>query len=603
MQKLKTTHKVWNLSPLFKNDNDPEMEKEKKRVEEESYKFINKWKAREDYLKDPLILKTALDEYENLQRFYGTKGKIGYYFDRRSSQEQDNPNVKAKSAKIEDFGEKIFNDIRFFAYKIAKIPEKEQKKFLSHEKLKEYKHLLEGLFENAKYLLSEPEEKILTLTARSGYYNWVSMVSEFLSKEEQEVVLEDGKKAKINYSQIRSLLDSKNKKTRDSAADAFNNILSKHVDTAENEINSILQNKKINDDLRGIERPDLTRHISDDIDSEVVDTLLSAVSSRNDISKRFYKLKAKLLGVKKLEYHERNVEYGNIDKEYSYDDSVNLIYKTFSNLDTEFAEIFKMFVEDGAIDVYPKKGKGAGAYCAHSLITQPTYILLNHTDKLNDVLTIAHEAGHGINNELIKKKQNALNFETALSTAEVASTFMEDFVLQDLLKSANDELKLSILMMKLNSDVSTIFRQVACYMFEQELHKKFREKGYLSKEEIGKIFQKHMEAYMGDFVEQSEGSENWWVYWSHIRYFFYVYSYASGLLISKSMQNSVKKDAKFVEKVKDFLSVGTSESPKDSFAKMGIDIKSSAFWNKGLDEIETLLGQTENLAKKLGKTS
>ena len=127
---------------------------------------------------------------------------------------------------------------------------------------------------------------------------------------------------------------------------------------------------------------------------------------------------------------------------------------------------------------------------------------------------------------------------------------------------------------------------MACYRFEQELHQEFRNKGYLSKEEIGALFQKHMAAYMGDAVEQSEGSENWWVYWSHIRYFFYVYSYASGLLISKSLQSGVKRDPAFINKVKEFLSAGLSDSPKNIFARLGIDITDRQFWNRGLDEVE-----------------
>src|SRR5690606_34227717 len=148
------------------------------------------------------------------------------------------------------------------------------------------------------------------------------------------------------------------------------------------------------------------------------------------------------------------------------------------------------FVNEGLIDVYPRKGKRGGAFCAHHNKTLPTYILLNHTDKLRDVTTLAHESGHGINNEMMRKKQNSLNFSTPLSTAEVASTFMEDFVLTEVLKEneEDEELRLGIMMMKLDDEISTIFRQIACINFERELHQKFREIGYLSKEAIGEMF-------------------------------------------------------------------------------------------------------------------
>ncbi|MEW6118052.1 MAG: M3 family oligoendopeptidase [Nitrospirota bacterium] len=592
---------VWNLTPLFENDNDRRIEVQRTKVEQKSYAFITKWKDRSDYLEDPVVLKEALDEYESWSRCCGTDGDEGYYFWLRTQQDQNDPGLKAKLNKVEDFSRKIQNDIQFFHLRIAKIPQEHQKRFLEYEGLKEYKHFLERIFAEAKYLLSEQEEKILTLKASTSYFNWIRMTSGFLAKEERAILQEDGTRALKNFSEIMSLTSDKNKRVRDGAAKALNDVLYKYVDVAEAEINSVLANKKTDDELRGLPRPDLSRHISDDVESDIVDTLVASVSGRFDIPARYYRLKAKLMKVKQLKYHERNVEYGTIDKKYSFTESIRLVDKVFRSLDPEFSDILASFLENGQFDVHPRKGKGSGAFCAHHLISQPTYILLNHTGKLDDVLTLAHELGHGINNELIKKKQNALNFGTPTSTAEVASTFMEDFVLQEIRKKADDELQLAILMKKLNDDASTIFRQVACYRFEQELHQEFRKKGYLSKEEIGSIFQEHMAAYMGPAVEQSAGSENWWVYWGHIRYFFYVYSYAGGLLISKSLQNSVKEDPAFIGKVKEFLSAGLSDSPKNIFMRLGIDIAERGFWDKGLGEIERLLEETIALARKLRK--
>ncbi len=592
---------AWNLKHLFLSDDDPRIGKQKKLIQEKSYAFINKWKGRKDYLKDPVVLKEALDEYELWMRNYGSDGNPGYYFWLRNQIDKNNPNLKAEFSKIEEFGKKIGNDIQFFHLRIAKIPKSLQKRFLEYKGLLKYRHYLSRTFAESRYMLSEPEERIMNLKATTSYGNWVRMTSDFLSREERKVLLEDGSFAIKPLPDISSLTKSRNRRVRDTAARAFNDIMEKNIDIAEIEINSILANKKVDDELRGVARPDLLRHISDDMESETVDTLIQAVSERFDISRRFYELKAELLGVKTLKYHERNVEYGTIDTKYPYNRSVRLAKKVFADLDKEFSDIFTGFVRNGQFDVYPRKGKGGGAFCVHHLISQPTYILLNHTGKLSDVLTLAHELGHGINNELIRAKHHALSFGTPTSTAEVASTFMEDFVLKEILRRADDELRLSIMMMKLNDEVSTICRQVACYIFEQELHRTFREKGYLSKEEIGKLFQKHMAAYMGDSVEQSPGSEKWWVYWSHIRQFFYVYSYAGGLLISKSLQNSVQKDRKFITKVKEFLSAGLSDSPKNIFMKLGIDITDRMFWDKGLDEIDALLRETRELAVKLKK--
>lgn len=591
----------WNLRQLFEGDNDPEIEKERQRTEEKSYRFINKWKDRTDYLEDPAVLRQALDEYEVWSGDCGTDGNEGYYFWLRTQQDENDPALKARFNQVENFSRTIRNDIQFFQLRIAKIPSGQQKEFLDYNRLSDYKHFLERVFAESKYLLSEPEEKILNMKSSTSYSNWIKMTSGFLAKEQRSVLLEDSSKGSKNISELSSLLDSKNRKVRDSAAKALNSIFDKYIEVAEAELNSVLANKKTDDELRGILRPDLSRHISDDIGSEIVDALIEAVSGRFAIAHRYYELKTKLLGLKKLKYHERNIEYGDIIKKYPYKTSLKLVDRVFRRLDPEFSEILSMFIENGRFDAYPRKGKGSGAFCAHHLISQPTYIMLNHTDKLNDVLTLAHELGHGINNELIRKNQNALNFGTSTATAEVASTFMEDFVLQEVLRKADNEIKLAMMVKKLNDDVSTIFRQAACYRFEQELHRDFRSKGYLSKEDIGSLFVKHMAAYMGSFVEQSAGSENWWVYWSHIRYFFYVYSYASGLLISKSLQRSVKENPAFISRVKGFLAAGLSDSPQNIFKRLGVDITDSGFWNKGLDEVEVLLEETTALARRLGK--
>lgn len=591
----------WDLTPLIAADTQENFDKEAKRVEEESYKFINKWKDRTDYLTDPKILKEALDEYDYWIRVSGVGGTLSQYYNLLKYKDESNADYKAKVQKVEDLENKISNEIQFFYLRLGQISKDKQGEMLDSPLLAHYQHYLARLFLNSRYQLSESEEKIMNLKDGPSYGNWVNMTSGLLSKEERKVLNEEGKEGVMTLSQLSKLTSSTKKKVRDIAAKAFNDIVAKYAEVAEAELNAIVNNHKVNDELRKRSRPDLARHVADDIDTEVVDALLNAVSSRNEIAHRIYKLKAALLGVKKLSYHERNVPYGSNEKKYSYSEAFELTKKVFNKLDPQFGIIFEEFHNNGQVDVYPSKGKSPGAFCYHDLINKPTYLLLNHQDKLDDVFTLAHEFGHAINYELMKKKQNAINFSSPLSTAEVASTFMEDFVLTEVLKQATEEERLILAVDKLDSDVGSIFRQVACYQFEQELHKKVREKGYLSKEEIGKLFLDKMAGYMGPAVEMSAGSENWWVYWSHIRSFFYVYSYSSGLLISKSLQSSVKNDPKFIDSVKVFLESGRSDSPKNIFAKLGVDITDPKFWNKGLDEVEQLLDETEKLARKLGK--
>ncbi|MCL4367177.1 M3 family oligoendopeptidase [Patescibacteria group bacterium] len=590
----------WNLQSLYHDDNDPNIDRDKLIVKRANLKFIKKWQQRADYLTKPKILLQALNEYEELEKNFGRSGKFGYYFWLRAHLDQNNPQVKAKYNQITEFAKDLGNQIRFFTLNIAKIPQSQQSKFLRYSGLKKYRHFLETSWAFSPYLLSEEVEQVLNLKATTSFNNWVKMVAQFLAQEERNCLDANGKPAKQNFSQILSLLSNADKKIRDDAARAFNDILAHNVEVAEAEINSILADKKIDDSLRKMPRPDLYRHLEDDIDSQVVDVLMQTVAEKFYLAKRFYQLKAKLLKVKKLAYHERNVEYGQTSQTYTFAQAVELVGNVFTQLDPQFAQIFHDYLHLGQVDVLPKTNKQSGAFCIYDLPTAQVFVLLNFTNKLSDVTTLAHEFGHAINNELIKQKQHALDFGTPLATAEVASTFTEDFVLQRIWQEADAKMQLSLMMSKLNDDVSSIFRQVACYRFEQHLHQQFREKGYLSKEEIGKLFQKQMQSYMGEAVEQSPGSENWWVYWSHIRRFFYVYSYASGLLISKSLQAKLKKDPQFIEKIKQFLAAGYSESPSSIFKQLGIDITKEEFWKEGLQEIEDLLNQAEKLSKKLG---
>lgn len=585
----------WDFSELTKSD----FSEERKKIEKAFLNFRDKWKNNSEYLEKPEVLKEALDEYNEILENQVHCGSEGYYYFLRSEIEENNTEVRAKYGEVTDLMIKLGNEIMFFSLTLAKVSEEKQKEFLKSDLLKEYKHFLEVLFANSKYYLEEGEEKILNLKSKPANELWAKMVSSLLSKETREVLDNEGKISEKNYSEMLSLLENSDKKIREDSAQKLNEIFDKYIDVAEFELNALLEDKKINDGLKGAKRPDEFRNVENDLESEIVDNLVTAIIKRNDISRKYYKLKSKLLGLDKLKYYEKTLGYGETSKRFNYEDSVNLISKVLYSLEENFGDIFDKYNKNGQVDVFPKKGKRGGGFCSHWSINHPTYIMLNHTNSLRDVLVIAHETGHGINNEYMKK-QKGIYFDTPFATAETASTFMEDFVFRELLKNTDDEEKLSILMQKINDDISTIHRQIGIYKFEMELHDSYRKEGYLSKDRIGEIWRKNMEEYLGEFVDCSEAG-NWWIYVPHIRYYFYTYAYAFGLLVSKSMQKMVREDKSSIEKVKEFLSTGTSESPKNIFMKMGIDITDKEFWNKGLDEMEELLNETEELAQKLGK--
>ena len=584
--------KNWNLKLLYNDINDKDIQRDIDESKTNVQLFVKKWKNNNEYLKNPKTLSIALKEYEELMQEYGICTKPSYYLFLAREIDQGNPILKSKENLLHSTCLVLENSIQFFLLNISKIPKENQKQFLESEDLKIYKHFLLSSFNQAKYLLTDKEEKIFNLESKTSHANWINMLSELLQKQSIKILNEKGIKKEVSYSETSKYLDSSKKEVRDYTAEQFYKVNNRYAQIAEYEINSILENKKISDEYRKIPRVDLPRLLSDDMEPYTVDTLRNVVTESFDISQRFYKLKAKLLKQESLAYYERNVKVDDIKQEFSFEKSINIVKEVFKKLDKEFLDIMQMYESQGQYDAYPKRGKEGGAFCVGVGSKYPTYILLNHNDRLQDVLTIAHESGHGIHTEY-SNNQNPLNQGYSTACAEVASTFFENFVLENISENLSEKEKDLLLFKSLEEDVSTIFRQIACYNFELELHKQFRDKGFLSKDDISKIFTQEMSKYLGESVLKDKHMQLGWIYWSHIRSFFYTYSYASGLLISKYLQNLVKEDTQNIKYVKEFFKAGDSKSPKEIFLDMRMDISKKEFWEIGLKEVEEKLSYLE----------
>jgi len=591
----------WDLSKLGSKIDDPVFIKERKSIERAYKKFEKKWKENTKYLSQPKVLKEALDDWEKLSR---TESKEDRYLWLRSCLETQNMDIQAAMTLYQDFGNKMADHVRFFELSLGTISVKNHKKFLNSKELVEYKNYLKGIFDTAQYFLSEKEEKILSMKSSVASGNWVSMLDEFLSGETREVVVKNSKGRYVtqrqNLTEISRNLRMNDVKVLTSSIEAHNDILSTHQRVAEKEINSFLENKKINDELRGFKRPDSSRHIGEGLDTQAVDTLVETVEKNFNVSRDFYKLKTQLLGRKSLSFAERSIQYGDINQKFSYKHCVALVQKSLARISDEFSNLFTSFVENGQIDVHPKKGKTGGAFCL-SGYNQEVRLMLNHSDSFRDVATIAHEMGHGIH-AMKARTENALNYDHPMCTAEVASTFCEDFVLDELREVlTDDEEVLTLMMIQLEDKVTTIFRQIAGYRFEQELHREFRTKGYLTYKEIGALFNKNMKAYTGSSITFDENSARGWIYWSHFRTPFYVFAYAMALLVAQYARKNFLENPDYLQKINEFYSTGSSSDPAEIFAQLGLDVNSTSSWQEGIDEIKVLLKEAKKLAKKLGK--
>jgi oligoendopeptidase F len=583
---MKTT---WNLGLLYKNHEDPQIEKDIKAIEKAYAAFDKKYRDKTDYLKNETKLLAALTDFEALFKKLAISKPLQYF---QLAQDLSNDALaRAKSTQIMERLTKNEHKIVFFELSLAKVPAPLQKKFLASKKLSHFRYFLKCIFDRARHDLSEAEEKIMGLKSIPAYQQWITATDKILNKQ---VVEFQGKKLPV--AEASQKIHDLPLKERRELHEKTMKVLEGVSDIAESEINAVVMDKKINDELRGYKEPFDATILGYQNDKKSVAALVAAVTKNYSISHRFYALKAKLLKLPHLEYSDRNVGIGENVKEVKFEEAVSILREIFGTADKRYLDILNSYLENGQIDVYPKVGKTGGAYCAGASKI-PTFVLLNYTNTLDQVMTFAHEMGHAIHTE-ISKGQPPLYEHYTISTAEVASTFFEALVFDALFEKMTKEEKVLALHNKINDDIQTIFRQIACFNFETDMHKTIRAKGAMSKEEIGTMMNKHMGAYMGPITQMKDIDGNFFVQWGHIRRFFYVYSYAFGQLISKALYAEYKKDKKFIEKVNIFLAAGGSDSPENIFKAAGIDVTRPDFWVKGLKSIEKDIETLEKLTEK-----
>jgi len=369
-------------------------------------------------------------------------------------------------------------------------------------------------------------------------------------------------------------------------------VLKKISDFSESEINAVITDKKINDKLRGFKTPYEATVKGYENDLKTVKDLVEAVTRNFSIAHKFYKIKSEILGERKLSYADRGAKIGKAEIEIPFEEAAKRVIKSFSEANTEFGNFVNESFQKGLVDVFPKKGKHGGAFCS-SGIGMPTYILLNHIPDFRSMTTLAHEMGHGIHAKY-SKKQRPLYEGHTIATAEVASTFFENLVFEEALQNISPKEKMVLLHDKISDDIATIFRQIACFNFEYDLHMSIRKEGFLPKEKIAELLNKHMQNYLGPTFELTPKDGYFFVNWSHIRSFFYVYSYAFGQLISDALYIRYKKDRKKIADVIQFLSAGCSDSPENIFKKIGINPNRKLF-ETGLNRIKENVDELEKL--------
>jgi oligoendopeptidase F len=587
---MKTT---WNFSLLYKSIDDPKIEKDIEKIEEGIDVFSKRFDVEDKkYLRDKDALFLLLTEYENLEKRTVDLQPLNYL---SCLIDTDSKNNKAIS-KISLFENRLVqaqNKMLFFEISLGTIDQAFREQILSDDRFKHYRFQLNKIFDDQKYTLSIKEEKIMGLKSLPSYDMWVMMNDRILSD-----IKIKWKNKLIPGSEALDLVQNLPKqKDRARLSLEINKEIKKMAPVAEAEINAIVTNKKINDSLRGYKEAFDATVQGYRNDKKTVLTLVNEVTNNFKISHKFYKIKSRLLNVKKMGYFDRGAPIGKISKKFDFVQSTKLLGNIFGSINPLYKKILDQYTDNGQIDVYPKVGKIGGAYCRGSY-TEPTYVLLNHADDYRSFETYAHEMGHAFHTYL-SRSQSPIYAGYSTVLAETASTLFENIALNSVYDSLSKKEKIIALHDKINGDIATIFRQIACFNFEKDIHDSVRAKGFLSKEELADMHNKHMQAYLGPSFELKQDDGLFFVNWSHIRRFFYVYSYAFGLLVSKALLRRYKQDPAFWTSIEKFLSTGGRDTPENILKDIGIDVTKPDFWKEGLLEIEEDIKTLDELTKSL----
>ncbi len=589
MNKKNNIKTSWNLKLLYDGIDDPKIKRDTDAFVRACEAFEKKYKKGKPYLKNDAALLSALRDTEKIESM--PSPFLYLYF--LTDLDGKNDAARALEARLSDVCKKAGNKIIFFGLDIAKIEKSRQKKLLADKKFATYRYFLEKIFESAKHQLTEPEEKILTLVGSQSRSMWIDGNQKLL----QSISVDwKGKKISLGdaINKIRDLSVRDGRELHKKCVTLLKN--SSHF--AEAELNAVYYDKKIKDELRHYEKPYSSTASSHQVKESTIDTLIAAVSGSFSIAHEFFALKKKLLGVKELEYPDRAKSIGTTRKEVSFEHGYELIKSAFTNADPEYRKIIEAFAQNGQIDVFPKLGKTSGAYSVSKTASHPGFVLLNWSDSPDAVMTFGHEMGHAVHGVRSADSQPVFYEGHSTATAEVASTFFENFAFEELLKEMSDEEKAIALHDRIQDDIQTIYRQVACFNFELALHEAVRKDGYVPKEKIAVLMNEHMKSYLGPDFKLNDEDGYFFVYWSHIRNFFYVYSYAFGQLISKALYARVKKDPSYMKKVDEFLCAGESDTPEHIFKKIGIDVTKPEFWKEGLASIKADIARLKKLTRK-----
>ncbi|WP_420334122.1 M3 family oligoendopeptidase [Roseibium sp.] len=584
----------WDLTDLYNAMDAPEVERDLKESLERAKTFEASYKGRLAELANDNVsaLVTAIRAYEDLEDLMGRLISFA--------------GLVYAGNTIDPAAQKFYGDVQeqittasshllFFGLELNTVDDAVMDAALDDSQLKHYRPWIEDLRKGKPYQLEDRVEQLFHEKSVTGNNAWNRLFDETMAALTFNV---DGDKLAIEPT-LNLLVDPSADKRRQ-AFQALNETFSENLRTFALITNTLAKDKEISDRWRNFKDIADSRHLANRVERDVVDALVAAVRDAYPrLSHRYYKLKAGWLGTEQLNSWDRNAPLPEADtRVIPWDEAQQTVLSAYDAFSPEMSEIAGQFFDRGWIDAPARSGKAPGAFAHPTVPSAHPYVLVNYQGKIRDVMTLAHELGHGVH-QVLAGHNGPLMAPTPLTLAETASVFGEMLTFKSLLaKADNPQTRKIMLASKAEDMINTVVRQIAFYSFERKVHTE-RRNGELTADKIGELWMSVQGESLGPAIKLNEGYETFWTYIPHfIHSPFYVYAYAFGDCLVNSLF-AVYEDAEsgFQEKYFELLKAGGTKHHSELLAPFGLSATDPDFWKKGLSVIERIIDELEELDK------
>ncbi|HTO20867.1 MAG TPA: M3 family oligoendopeptidase [Spirochaetia bacterium] len=584
---------TWNLQDLVAPPDGAGVDGVLSTAEKQADSFAARWRGRIAGLSAE-ELRDLLTEYESILDAVGRAESVASL---SWCTQSDDPARGALLQKVSERQSALAQKLVFLDIEWANAPDGEAAALIAHPLLERWRHWLTLARRYKPHLLSEPEEKILAEKSVTGRQAWVRYFDETMA-----ATLFDWRGSRVPAEVVLRQLYDEDRGTRREAASAVTRGLNEAARTTTYAFNTLLAEKASEDRLRRYPSWISARNLDNQVEDSTVDALVRAVTSRYGVVARYYRLKKRLLGLEELFDYDRYAALPAAERRYSWTEARDTVLAAYGAFHPEMARIASEFFDKRWIDAAVHPGKRGGAFSSSTVPSVHPYIMVNFQGTAQDVMTLAHELGHGVH-QYLARERGVLQQNTPLTTAETASIFGETLVFNDLVAKEKDPaVVLSMLVREIESSFATVFRQVAMNRFEEAAHTARRTRGELTTADISELWMQSQRAMFEGSVTLTDDYGIWWSYITHfIHVPGYVYAYAFGDLLVRSLYRRYRSSGKdFPERYLAMLAAGGSDWPARIVRPLAVDLSDPGFWTEGLDLLEEMVAEAERLSGQAG---